>query len=103
MVICGKYINLNKITKISHISLKFKRLLIFVILYILQCKIEGHAVSKSDLIWKDQKDVLCAKIKRNSIVYENALNSEGSLIHYKRRPSNYHRRRKRGGGGQAPQ
>ena len=44
VVICGKYINLNKITKIQHISLKFNRLLIFVILYSLQCKIEGHAV-----------------------------------------------------------
>ena len=46
MVICGKYINLNKITKIKHISLKFNRLLIFVILYSLQCKIEGYAVKK---------------------------------------------------------
>ena len=44
VVICGKYMNLNKITKIKHISLKFYRLLIFVILYSLQCKIEGHAV-----------------------------------------------------------
>ena len=44
-VICGKYINLNKITKIKHISLKFNRLLIFVILYREYiCKIEGHAV-----------------------------------------------------------
>ena len=30
VVICGKYINLNKITKILRISLKFNRLLIFV-------------------------------------------------------------------------
>ena len=44
VVICGKYKNLNKIIKISHISLKFHRLLIFVILHSLQCKIEGHAV-----------------------------------------------------------
>ena len=44
VVICGKYKNLNKITKIEHISLKFQRLLIFVILHSLQCKIEGHAV-----------------------------------------------------------
>ena len=36
VVICGKYINLNKITKTLHISLKFNRLLIFVILYSLQ-------------------------------------------------------------------
>ena len=40
----GKYINLNKIAKIKHIPLKFNRLLIFVILYSLQCQIEGHAV-----------------------------------------------------------
>ena len=44
VVICGKYLNLNKITKNYHISLKFDRLLIFVILYSVQCKIEGHAV-----------------------------------------------------------
>ena len=44
VVICGKYKNLDKITKIQHISLKFYRLLIFVILYSLQYKIEGHAV-----------------------------------------------------------
>ena len=62
VVICGKYINLNKITKIKHISLKFNRLLIFVILYSLQCKIEGHAVYKSVLIRKDQRQFLCAKI-----------------------------------------
>ena len=44
VVIRGKYINLNKITKIKHISLKFNRLLMSVNLYSLQCKIEGHAV-----------------------------------------------------------
>ena len=44
VVICGKYKNLNKIIKIQHNSLKFHRLLIFVILHSLQCKIEGHAV-----------------------------------------------------------
>ena len=44
VVICGKYINLTKITKNLHMPLKFNRLLIFVILYSLQCKIEGHAV-----------------------------------------------------------
>ena len=44
VVICGKNKNLNKITKVRHISLKFNRLLIFVILYSLHCKIEGHAV-----------------------------------------------------------
>ena len=37
VVICGKYINLNKIIKISDIALKFHRLLIFVILYSLEC------------------------------------------------------------------
>ena len=44
VVICGKYKNLNKITKIKDIALKIHRLLIFVILYSLLCKIEGHAV-----------------------------------------------------------
>ena len=47
VVICSKYVNLNKITKILNISLKFNRLLIFVILYSLQCKIGGHAVEKN--------------------------------------------------------
>ena len=65
------------------------RLLCFVILYSLQCKIEGHAVEKTVLIWKDQREFLCAKIYRNSIINENALNFECSLIHHKGRPSNY--------------
>ena len=34
-------------------------------------------------------EFLCAKISRNSIVNENALNSEHSLMHYKEPPSNY--------------
>ena len=62
VVISGKYKNLNKITKIKHTSLKFHRLLILVILHSLQCKIEGHAVLKSVLIRKDQREILCAKI-----------------------------------------
>ena len=62
VVICGKYLNLNKITKNYHISLKFDRLLIFVILYSVQCKIEGHAFEKVFLIRKDQREFLCAKI-----------------------------------------
>ena len=33
--------------------------------------------------------VFAAKILINSIVYENALNSEQSLMQYKGRPSNY--------------
>ena len=44
VVISGKYKNLNNIAKIKHTFLKFHRLLIFVILHSLQCKIEGHAV-----------------------------------------------------------
>ena len=44
VVICGKYKNLNKITKIKHISLKFNSHAIFVIIYSLHCKIEEHAV-----------------------------------------------------------
>ena len=44
---------------------------------------------KSVLIWKDQREILCAKILKNSIVNENALNSEGSLKYNKVRPSNY--------------
>ena len=44
VVICGKYINLNKITEIEQNSLKFNRHFIFIILYSLQFKIEGHAV-----------------------------------------------------------
>ena len=44
---------------------------------------------KSVLLRKDQREFLCAKILRNSIINENALNSERSLMHYKGRPSNY--------------
>ena len=42
VVICGKYINLNKITKNVHISLKFNKLLI--LFFFTVSKIEGHAV-----------------------------------------------------------
>ena len=55
--------------------LKFNRLLILVILYSLQCKVEGHGVFKKK-IRKDQREFLCEKIQRNSIVNENALNSK---------------------------
>ena len=44
---------------------------------------------KSILIQKDQWEILCAKILKNSIVNENALNSEGALKYNKVRPSNY--------------
>ena len=44
---------------------------------------------KSVLIRKDQREILCAKIQKNSIVNENALNSEGSFKYNKVRPSNY--------------
>ena len=37
-------------------------LLIFVIFYSLQCKIEGHVVKKRVLIQKGQREFLCAKI-----------------------------------------
>ena len=88
MVICGKYKNLNKITKIQDISLKFHRLLIFVILYSLQAK-KWDKLFKKCFTKERSKEILCAKISRNSIVNENALNSERSLMHYKGRPSNY--------------
>ena len=88
MVICGKYKNLNKIIKkLTYLLeiLKFNRLLVFDIPQSLQYKIEG-----SVLICKDQRE--CREQKknyRNSIVNENALNSEGSLLHYEGRPSTY--------------
>ena len=46
-------------------------------------------LKKSVLIRKDQREFLCAKISRNSMVNENALNSECFLMHYKGGPSNY--------------
>ena len=49
----------------------------------------GTCCLKNVNIQKDQSDFLCAKILRNSIVNENAFNSERSLMHYKGRPSNY--------------
>ena len=63
MVICGKYKHLNKIIKIKHLSLKFNRLLIFVILYSLQCKIEGHAVYKSVCAQKSKEIALLMKMR----------------------------------------
>ena len=44
---------------------------------------------KSILIRKDQREILCAKFLKNSIVNENALNSEAALKYNKVRPSNY--------------
>ena len=43
----------------------------------------------SVLIRKDHREILCVKILRNSIINENVLHSEDSLMHYKGRPSNY--------------
>ena len=40
------------------------------------------------LIRKDQREI-CAQNSRNSIINENVLHSEESLMHYKGRPSNY--------------
>ena len=62
VLIYDKYKNLNKITKLEQISLNLKAFLFFVILYSLQCKVEGHAVEESVLIRKDQRECLCAKI-----------------------------------------
>ena len=49
----------------------------------------GTCCLKSVLIRKDQREILCAKIEKNSIVNENALDSEGALKYNKVRPSNY--------------
>ena len=49
-------VNTQTCIKSQKFSLKFNRLLIFVILYSLQCKIEGLAVSKSVLMRKDQRN-----------------------------------------------
>ena len=49
----------------------------------------GTCCLKKYLILKDQREILCAKILKNSIVNENALNSEGALKYNKVRPSNY--------------
>ena len=49
----------------------------------------GTCCLKKYLIRKDQREILCAKILKNSIVNENALNSEGALKYNKVRPSNY--------------
>ena len=71
-------VNIKTCIKITKISLNFKRLLIFVILYSLRCKIEGHAV----LIRKDQGNFCVRKSKKNSIINENVLISDGSLMQY---------------------
>ena len=63
LVICGKYKNLNKIIQIQRISLKFDRLLIFVILYSSQCKNRGICCVKSVLIRKDQREFCAQKSK----------------------------------------
>ena len=40
-------------------------------------------------VLKAQREILCAKLERNSIVNQNALNYEDTLMHYKGHPSNY--------------
>ena len=83
-----KYKNLNKIIKIKHISLKFNRLLFFL-LFATVCNAKYRdMLFKKCLIRKDQREFLCAKIRRNSIVNANAFNSEGSLMYYQGRPFN---------------
>ena len=49
----------------------------------------GTCCLKKCLIRKDQREFLCAKIWRNSIVNENVIHFEHSLKHYKGHPSNY--------------
>ena len=62
VVICVKYKNLNKITKNLTYIPEFKHTSYFC--YSLQFTVqkEGHAVYKSVLIQKDQREILCAKI-----------------------------------------
>ena len=60
---CGIYKNLNKMTKNSQMHLKFNKLLIFVILYRLRCKIEGHAVLKVFLYRKTKGKTSARKSK----------------------------------------
>ena len=45
---------------------------------------KGHVVNSFNT--KRSNEILCAKIKINSIVNENAANSEGFLMHYEGRP-----------------
>ena len=44
---------------------------------------------KKDLNKKDQRDFLCARIKKISIVIKNVNRSEDTLMHQAERPSNY--------------
>ena len=88
VVICGKYIpelnhkNLTALPEISQTS---------YFCYSLQFTMQnrGTCCLKSDLIRKDQREFLCAKVQRNSVVNENVFHSECPLTHYKVHPSNY--------------
>ena len=90
VVICGKNKNLDKTTNI-YVFLKVNRLLIFVVLYSLQCKIEVQAVLKKMCfnMERSKGNFVCRNLFRNSNVNENMLKSEGSLMHYKECPRNY--------------
>ena len=63
VVICGKHINLNKITKNYYISLKFNRLLILLFSRVYNAKLRHMLFKKSVLIRNDQREFLCAKSK----------------------------------------
>ena len=89
VVICGQYKNLNSITKnLRHLP-EISQTSYFHYSQQITMQNRGTCCLKRVLIRKDQREFLCAKILRNSIVNENALNSEGSFMHYKVCPSNY--------------
>ena len=84
VVIGGKYINLNK-TYLPEI--KQTSYFCYSLQFTMQNR--GTCCLKKCFNKERSKGILCAKISRNSIVNENALNSECSLMHYKGGPSNY--------------
>ena len=52
-------------------------------------KMQGLLMLKGIYITKDQREFLCAKIKKISIVNKNVILSEKTLMHKAEGPSNY--------------
>ena len=52
-------------------------------------KMQGLLMLKGIYIQKDQREFLCAKIKKKSIVIKNVIWCEKTLMHKAVRPSNY--------------
>ena len=89
VVICGKYKNLNKIIKNLTYLPEISRTSYFCYSPQFTMQNRGTCCLKKCFNTERSKGNFVRENLKNSIVNENALNSEGSLKYNKVRPSNY--------------